>query len=114
MKPATFQNQTNMTSITPATSTVLETRRRVDGVTTVKADLIQPGASAIAPKEPLRVSGLLDRLYEFDELTPALGRTYPTLQLRDLLHHEKADELIRDLAIVISRRGVVFFKNQDL
>ena len=86
----------------------------MDGVTTVKADLIQPGASAIAPKEPLRVSGLLDRLYEFDELTPALGRTYPTLQLRDLLHHEKADELIRDLAIVISRRGVVFFKNQDL
>lgn len=103
-----------MTSITPATSTVLETRHRMDGVTTVKADLIQPGASAIAPKEPLRVSGLLDRLYEFDELTPALGRTYPTLQLRDLLHHEKADELIRDLAIVISRRGVVFFKNQDL
>jgi len=64
-----------MASITPATSTVLETRHRMDGVTTVKADLIQPGASAIAPKEPLRVSGLLDRLYEFDELTPALGRT---------------------------------------
>ena len=60
----------------------------MDGVTTVKADLIQPGASAIAPKEPLRVSGLLDRLYEFDELTPALGRTYPTLQLRDLLHNK--------------------------
>ena len=67
-----------MAFIGTATSTVLETRGRVDGVTTVKADLIQPGASAIAPKEPLRVSGLLDSLYEFDELTPALGRTYPT------------------------------------
>lgn len=70
--------------------------------------------SSIGPRAPLQVSGLLDSLYEFDELTPGLGRTYPTLQLRDLVHHEKADELIRDLAIIISRRGVVFFKNQDL
>ena len=71
-------------------------------------------SSAVTLKEPLRASGLLDRLYEFEELTPALGRLYPTVQLRDLLRHEKADELIRDVAITISRRGVVFFKSQEL
>ena len=73
-----------------------------------------PSASSIAPKAPLKASGLLDSLYASDELTPALGRVYPEIQLRDVLRHEKADELLRDIAIVISRRGVVFFKNQDL
>lgn len=57
-------------------------------------------------------SGLLDDLYAFDELTPAIGRMYPTLQLTDLLAHEQADVLLRDLAIQIARRGVVFFKAQ--
>lgn len=71
-------------------------------------------ASSIGPRAPLQVTGLLDSLYEFDELTPNIGRTYTELQLHDLVHHEKADELLRDLAIVISRRGVVFFKNQEL
>ena len=80
----------------------------------VKDAKIPQTESSIEPRAPLQVSGLLDSLYEFDELTPVMGRTYPTLQLRDLVNHEKADELIRDLAIVISRRGVVFFKNQDL
>ena len=80
----------------------------------VKDAKIPQTESSIAPRAPLQASGLLDSLYEFDELTPVMGRTYPTLQLRDLVNHEKADELIRDLAIVISRRGVVFFKNQDL
>ncbi|PKI85038.1 hypothetical protein MVES1_000799 [Malassezia vespertilionis] len=65
-------------------------------------------------QEPLKLSGILDELYESEESTPAIGRTYPTLQLRDLIYHEKADELIRELAIIISRRGVVFFKNQDI
>ena len=74
----------------------------------------KPQTSWIAPREPLRVSGLLDSLYEFEELTPALGRLYPKVQLREIIHHEKADELLRDLAIIISRRGVVFFKSQEL
>ncbi|WFD45003.1 hypothetical protein MPSI1_003679 [Malassezia psittaci] len=79
-----------------------------------QASIIPNSESSIAPRAPLKASGLLDSLYEFDEITPVMGRTYPELQLRDLVHHEKADELIRDLAITISRRGVVFFKNQDL
>ncbi|KAL4400555.1 2-oxoglutarate-dependent dioxygenase [Malassezia pachydermatis] len=61
-----------------------------------------------------KASGLLDQLYPSEELTPAIGRLYPTLQLSELLEHEAADELIRDLAIIISRRGVVIFKSQDI
>ena len=63
---------------------------------------------------PLQSSGLLDKLYEHEELTPVIGRLYPTLQLRDLLKHNESDTLLRDLAITISRRGVVFFKSQEL
>ncbi|WFC96501.1 hypothetical protein MBRA1_003162 [Malassezia brasiliensis] len=74
----------------------------------------ESSASSIAPKAPLKASGLLDSLYASEELTPALGRVYPEIQLRDVLRHEKADEILRDIAIIISRRGVVFFKNQDL
>lgn len=70
--------------------------------------------SSIEPRAPLQPTGLLDSLFESDELTPAIGRVYPTIQLKDIVHHEKSDELIRDLAITISRRGVVFFKNQNL
>jgi len=51
---------------------------------------------------PLQSSGLLDKLYEHEELTPVIGRLYPTLQLRDLLKHNESDTLLRDLAITIS------------
>lgn len=71
-------------------------------------------ASSIPAKAPLTPSGLLDKLYSSEELTPAIGRVYTDIQLRDVLNHEKADELLRDIAIIISRRGVVFFKAQDL
>ncbi|WFD21356.1 hypothetical protein MEQU1_000004 [Malassezia equina] len=73
-----------------------------------------PSASSIPIRAPLQTTGILDSLYAFEELTPAIGRLYPELQLKDILEHDKADELIRDLAITISRRGVLFFKNQDL
>ena len=80
----------------------------------VAATAVPTGSSSIAPRAPLKRTGILDSQYEFEELTPAIGRVYPTLQLRDVLKHEKADELIRDIAITISRRGVVFFKSQEL
>jgi len=71
-------------------------------------------ASSIPIRAPLRTTGILDSQYKYEELTPAIGRLYPTLQLKDIIHNDKADELIRDLAITISRRGVVFFKSQDI
>lgn len=62
-------------------------------------------------KGPQKPSGALDAKHSFNELTPVIGREYPDVQLSELL---KDDELLRDLAITISHRGVVFFKNQDI
>lgn len=90
----------------------LEVSEPIKTLPTAKS--ITKPALASAQQTPLKVSGKLDSLYQYDELTPVIGREYPTLQLRDLLYHEKADELLRDLAIIISRRGVVFFKSQDI
>ncbi|KAI9930612.1 hypothetical protein ASPWEDRAFT_153889 [Aspergillus wentii DTO 134E9] len=62
---------------------------------------------------PLRPSGALDE-FAFEETTPAIGREYPTVNIvNDLLNAPNADELVRDLAITISQRGVVFFRAQD-
>ncbi|RAK74613.1 TauD/TfdA dioxygenase family protein [Aspergillus fijiensis CBS 313.89] len=71
-----------------------------------------PDAERQYPK-PLKVSGALDK-YEYEETTPVIGREYPTVNIvDDLLNAPNADELVRDLAITISQRGVVFFQAQD-
>lgn len=64
-------------------------------------------------KEPLKYSGSLDN-YKFFESTPIIGREYHDLQLTDLLKASNREVLIRDLAVTISRRGVCFFRNQDI
>ena len=61
---------------------------------------------------PLKYSGSLDHL-PFFEITPIIGREYPTVKVTDILNAPNAEELIRDLAVIISERGVVFFRNQD-
>ena len=63
--------------------------------------------------EPLKKSGVLDNAFEFEDVTPVIGREYPTANIVDLLNASNADELLRDLAITISERGVVFFRRQD-
>ncbi|KAL4874398.1 hypothetical protein BJY04DRAFT_225066 [Aspergillus karnatakaensis] len=71
------------------------------------------GASASSSnyiKEPLNYSGSLDEYKSFD-VTPVIGREFPDVQLADILNDEQK---IRDLAITVSRRGVVFFRNQTL
>ncbi|KAL2075131.1 hypothetical protein VTL71DRAFT_73 [Oculimacula yallundae] len=63
---------------------------------------------------PLKKTGVLDSAFEFEDVTPTIGREYPKTRIvEDLLQAEDADELIRDLAITISERGVVFFRAQD-
>ncbi|KAJ8112602.1 hypothetical protein OPT61_g5063 [Boeremia exigua] len=70
-------------------------------------------ASATYPS-PLQKSGALDEKFQFEEATPVIGREYPTVNIvDDLLNASNADELIRDLAITISERGVVFFRAQN-
>ncbi|KAF2419888.1 taurine catabolism dioxygenase [Tothia fuscella] len=61
---------------------------------------------------PLKYSGSLDG-YESIDSTPVIGTEYPTANLVDFLNAPNSDELLRDLAIKISQRGVVFFRAQD-
>ncbi|KAM7186873.1 hypothetical protein V8F20_011227 [Naviculisporaceae sp. PSN 640] len=59
---------------------------------------------------PLKYSGSLDS-YEHFDLTSVIGREFPKLQLSTFLED---DSKVRDLAILVSQRGVLFFRNQDL
>lgn len=61
---------------------------------------------------PLKYSGSLDHL-DYFEITPIIGREYPTVQVTDVLNAPNAEDQIRDLAIIISERGVVFFRDQE-
>jgi len=63
--------------------------------------------------EPLKPTGCLDH-YNYFEVTPCIGRQYTDLQLKDLLNAPNSDELIREFGIIVSTRGVVFLREQDL
>jgi hypothetical protein len=50
--------------------------------------------------EPLKKSGALDAAFEFDDITPTIGREYLTARIvDDLLNAPNSDDLLRDLAI---------------
>lgn len=52
------------------------------------------------PREPLKLSGALEKAVSFEDLTPTIGREFPTVNIvNDLFNAENADELLRDLAI---------------
>ncbi|KAK5796255.1 hypothetical protein VI817_005540 [Penicillium citrinum] len=62
---------------------------------------------------PLKLTGALDK-FSFEDTTPAIGREFHNVNIvDDLLNVANSDELIRDLAITISQRGVVFFRAQN-
>ncbi|KAF7329155.1 Taurine catabolism dioxygenase [Mycena kentingensis (nom. inval.)] len=66
-----------------------------------------------APNAPL---GSLAQ-YESYDVTPHIGTRFPSAestQLSRLLTQPNSDELIKDLATLVSHRGVVFFSNQDI
>jgi alpha-ketoglutarate-dependent taurine dioxygenase len=65
--------------------------------------------------KPSRYQGLFERYDKFD-ISPYIGTEFKkgTLQLKDLLYAENSDELIRDLAVYISERGVILFRDQHL
>ena len=81
------------------------------------AEKSKEGPSYIAPEaraKPLKLSGALDSKYGkyASDSTPLLGTEFSSVvQISDLLKDEDA---LRDLAVTISRRGVVFFRNQNL
>ncbi|KAK4216309.1 hypothetical protein QBC37DRAFT_417375 [Rhypophila decipiens] len=62
--------------------------------------------------KPLELSGALGK-FSYEETTPEIGREFLDVNIvDDVLKAENADAIIRDLAITISRRGVVFFRAQ--
>ncbi|KAJ9616790.1 hypothetical protein H2200_000509 [Cladophialophora chaetospira] len=63
-------------------------------------------------RAPLKASGLLDQ-HHFFESTTIIGREYPDVQIADLMRSPQRDQYIRDLAITVSQRCVVFFRKQD-
>lgn len=62
---------------------------------------------------PLKYTGLLDKYKNFKSTT-VIGQEFPNLQLKEILEASNADDMIRDLAVLVSQRGVVFFRNQDI
>ncbi|GFF31401.1 putative alpha-ketoglutarate-dependent sulfonate dioxygenase [Aspergillus udagawae] len=79
------------------------------------AETIRGGHEQARPSisQPLEYSGSLDSFSHLD-LTPVIGREYTGLQVVDILSSSECDRLIRDLAVTISQRGVVFLRNQDV
>jgi len=72
-----------------------------------------PLRSKGSAKVGLNLTGALDN-FVFDEVTPVIGREYTNTNIvDDILSKPNADELLKDLAITISQRGVVFFRKQD-
>ena len=60
-------------------------------------------------REPLKRGPSIDHL-EYVDVTPIIGREYSTARLKDMLNAPNAEEQLRDLAITICERGVVFFR----
>ncbi|KAF1817576.1 putative alpha-ketoglutarate-dependent taurine dioxygenase [Eremomyces bilateralis CBS 781.70] len=82
-----------------------------------KAPAVQPKddglpKSQTGHKEPLQLSGALDQFEQFD-VTTVIGKEFANVDLAEWLHAPNSDELLRDLAITVSQRGVVFFRKQD-
>jgi hypothetical protein len=59
-------------------------------------------------REPLKKGHSIDHLI-YRDTTPIIGREYPTAKLKEIYDAPNRDEQLRDLAITICERGVVFF-----
>ncbi|KAJ3029289.1 UNVERIFIED_CONTAM: hypothetical protein HDU68_012606 [Siphonaria sp. JEL0065] len=68
--------------------------------------------------QPLKRNHALDAKYKHFKLEPHIGEEFAedaiSVQLTDILNAPNAQELIHDLAVLISERNVVFLRNQNL
>ncbi|KAJ3295494.1 hypothetical protein HDU79_009007 [Rhizoclosmatium sp. JEL0117] len=65
--------------------------------------------------QPLKRNFSLDKLYPSFKVQPHIGTEFKEgIQIRDILKAPNADELLLDLAVLISERNVVFLRNQDI
>lgn len=60
-------------------------------------------------REPLQKGDSIAHL-EYTDVTPIIGREYATASLKSMLDAPNASDQLRDLAITICERGVVFFR----
>lgn len=89
--------------------------------------ILVPEVTKETQRQPLQLSGALQDVESFD-VTPVIGREFPTASLAEWLRAPNSDELLRDLAITsmyphqvetaelivsVSQRGVVYFRKQD-
>ncbi|KAI1334939.1 hypothetical protein F5Y15DRAFT_262953 [Xylariaceae sp. FL0016] len=63
-------------------------------------------------KEPLQYQGLLDE-FKSVQTTPVIGTEFPDANVVEWMKAPNADAILKDLAVTISRRGVVFFRSQS-
>ncbi|MCJ1408932.1 hypothetical protein MMC19_003009 [Ptychographa xylographoides] len=73
---------------------------------------VKIGQAISTHRKPLELGGFLEQFKYFD-VTPTIGREYSEVNLKEWLEASNSDNLIRDLAITVSQRGVVFFRKQD-
>lgn len=85
------------------------------GATTISEGPVAPNYDIARTKldKPLSYTGSLDS-YSQSDLTPVIGTEFEGLQVVDLLSAKNSDALIRDLAVTVSQRGVIFLRNQDV
>ncbi|KAM0715130.1 hypothetical protein Q7P37_009595 [Cladosporium fusiforme] len=84
------------------------------GTTTIDERPLHAGFDGARTRleKPLSYTGTLDK-YQQSDLTPVIGTEFEGLQVTELLAAGN-DALIRDLAVTISQRGVVFLRDQDV
>ncbi|KAF9441547.1 TauD-domain-containing protein [Macrolepiota fuliginosa MF-IS2] len=72
-------------------------------------------STTVTPRAAPSPLGSLSQ-YESYDATPVIGTVFSnkSTQLSQLLEAPNADGLLHDLAVLVSHRGVVFFKDQDI
>ncbi|KAK1215836.1 hypothetical protein PQX77_021537 [Marasmius sp. AFHP31] len=70
-------------------------------------------APATSPFSSTHHTGSLNVYSHYDNTTH-IGTQFTDVQLSELLEDTNSDALIKDLATLVSHRGVVFFSNQDI
>ncbi|KAJ3053032.1 hypothetical protein HK097_005203 [Rhizophlyctis rosea] len=89
-----------------ATATAIETLTAAAGTLKLQPQRLQ--------KEPLKYNGSFDDKGRVD-LTPLIGTEFPkSMQVSQILKAQNSDALLKELAVLISERGVVFLKDQDI
>lgn len=81
--------------------TFLQSFLNLSSIHSITVNLKMPSAAKIGTSypKPLQLTGALDN-FSFEDLTPATGREYPTVNVVDnIINAPNSDELIRDLGI---------------